>query len=76
MGQKPDDQAVVYFLGIDSARFKRPVVPGDQLVMDIEIKRHSRGIWKFKATATVDNQLAVEADLMCTMRSIAEPTAE
>jgi 3-hydroxyacyl-[acyl-carrier-protein] dehydratase len=76
MGQKPDDQAVVYFLGIDSARFKRPVVPGDQLVMDIEIKRHSRGIWKFKATATVDNQLAVEADLMCTMRSIAEPIAE
>jgi 3-hydroxyacyl-[acyl-carrier-protein] dehydratase len=76
MGQKPDDQAVVYFLGIDSARFKRPVVPGDQLVMDIEIKRHSRGIWKFKAIATVDNQLAVEADLMCTMRSIAEPTAE
>jgi 3-hydroxyacyl-[acyl-carrier-protein] dehydratase len=77
MGQKPDENAVVYFLGIDNARFKRPVEPGDQLRMHVEILRHSRGIWKFQARATVDDQLAVEAELMCTMRSVADsPAAE
>ena len=75
MGQKPDDNAVVYFLGIDGARFKRPVEPGDQIKMDVEVIRQARGIWKFKALATVDGQTAVEAELMCTMRSIAEPAA-
>jgi len=74
MGQKPDENAVVYFLGIDNARFKRPVEPGDQLVMQVEILRQSRGIWKFKAHASVDGQLAVEGELMCTMRSIPEST--
>jgi 3-hydroxyacyl-[acyl-carrier-protein] dehydratase len=73
LGQKPDDSAVVYFVGIDGARFKRPVEPGDQLVMEVEIVRQSRGIWKFQAKAMVDQQLAVEAELMCTMRSISEP---
>ncbi len=72
MGQKPDDNAVVYFVGIDGARFKRPVEPGDQLTMEVEILRQSRGIWKFQSRATVGEQLAVEAELMCTMRSIAE----
>ena len=75
MGQKPDDNAVVYFVGIDGARFKRPVEPGDQLTMEVEILRQSRGIWKFRGKASVDGQLAVEAELMCTMRSIAEPSA-
>ncbi|CAM8637027.1 FabA 3-hydroxymyristoyl/3-hydroxydecanoyl-(acyl carrier protein) dehydratases [Oxalobacteraceae bacterium] len=74
-GQKPDDNAVVYFVGIDGARFKRPVEPGDQLTMHVEILRHARGIWKFHAKATVDDQLVVEAELMCTMRSINEPPA-
>lgn len=69
MGKKPDESTIVYFVGIDNARFKRPVGPGDQLKMDIEITRVSRGIWKYKAVATVDGQLAVEADLMCTLRS-------
>ncbi len=72
MGQKPDDNAVVYFVGIDGARFKRPVEPGDQLTMEVEILRQSRGIWKFQAKASVGEQLAVEAELMCTMRSIAD----
>ena len=72
IGQKPDDNAVVYFVGIDGARFKRPVEPGDQLMMEVEILRQSRGIWKFQAKASVGEQLAVEAELMCTMRSIAE----
>jgi len=73
MCQKPDENAVVYFVGIDGARFKRPVEPGDQLVMEVEILRQSRGIWKFQSRALVDGQLAVEAELMCTMRSISEP---
>ena len=69
MGMKPDDSSVVYFIGIDGARFKRPVEPGDQLKMDVQILRNARGIWKYKATASVDGQLAVEAELMCTMRN-------
>jgi 3-hydroxyacyl-[acyl-carrier-protein] dehydratase len=74
-GQKPDDNAVVYFVGIDGARFKRPVEPGDQLKMQVEILRQARGIWKFHAKATVEEQLVVEAELMCTMRSISDPPA-
>jgi 3-hydroxyacyl-[acyl-carrier-protein] dehydratase len=72
MGIKPDENSVVYFVGIDNARFKRPVGPGDQLKMDIEIVRVSRGIWKYKAVGSVDGQTAVEADLMCTIRSTAD----
>jgi 3-hydroxyacyl-[acyl-carrier-protein] dehydratase len=69
MDIKPDENSVVYFVGIDNARFKRPVEPGDQLVMNVEIVRVSRGIWKYKAVGSVDGQTAVEADLMCTIRS-------
>ena len=69
MGQKPDENTIVYFLGIDGARFKRPVEPGDQLKMEVEIIKVARGIWKYKARATVDGQLAVEGELMCTMRT-------
>jgi 3-hydroxyacyl-[acyl-carrier-protein] dehydratase len=72
MGQKPDENSVVYFIGIDGARFKRPVVPGDQIRMEVEITRHARGIWKYQARATVDGQVAVEAELMCTMRSASD----
>jgi len=69
MGQKPDENTIVYFAGIDAVRFKRPVGPGGQLKMDVEILRIARGIWKYKAVATVDGQLAVEAELMCTLRT-------
>jgi 3-hydroxyacyl-[acyl-carrier-protein] dehydratase len=69
MGVKPDENSVVYFVGIDNARFKRPVEPGDQLVMTVDIVRTSRGIWKYKASASVDGKVAVEGDLMCTIRS-------
>ena len=68
MGQKPDDKTIVYFLGIDGARFKRPVEPGDQLKMEVEILKVARGIWKYKAKGTVDGQLALEGEVMCTMR--------
>ncbi len=69
MGIKPDENSVVYFVGIDNTRFKRPVGPGDQLKMDVEILRVARGIWKYKAVATVDGQVAVETELMCTIRA-------
>jgi len=72
MNVKPDENSVVYFVGIDNARFKRPVGPGDQLKMDVEIVRTSRGIWKYHAVGSVDGQIAVEADLMCTIRNTAE----
>ncbi len=72
MGSKPDENSVVYFVGIDNARFKRPVGPGDQLIMDVSILLRKRGIWKFSAKASVDGQTAAEAELMCTLRTIEE----
>lgn len=66
-----DTNSVIYFAGIDGARFKRPVEPGDQLVMDVEILRHKAGIYKFKGTARVGEEIACEAELMCTMRTVA-----
>jgi 3-hydroxyacyl-[acyl-carrier-protein] dehydratase len=71
MGSKPDDKSVYYFVGIDGARFKRPVTPGDQLILEVSIITSKRGIWKYAATAKVDGQLAAEAELMCTLRSSA-----
>lgn len=70
MGGKPDDKSVYYFVGIDDARFKRPVSPGDQLIFEVSILANKRGIWKFAARAKVDGQVAAEAELMCTVRSI------
>jgi 3-hydroxyacyl-[acyl-carrier-protein] dehydratase len=70
IGQEPGDDTVVYFVGIDGARFKRPVEPGDQLILEAQIDRAKAGIYKYKTRATVDGELAVEADLMCTMRKV------
>jgi 3-hydroxyacyl-[acyl-carrier-protein] dehydratase len=71
LGVTPDDKTVYYFAGIDGARFKRPVEPGDQLILHAELDRMRSGIFKFKARAMVGEELAVEAELICTMRSIA-----
>lgn len=68
MGTKPDDNSVYYFVGIDNARFKRPVSPGDQLIFKSAITMSRRGMWKFTCTAEVDGQLAAEAELICTIR--------
>ncbi len=68
MGTKPDDNSVYYFVGIDNARFKRPVSPGDQLIFKSAITMSRRGMWKFTCTAEVDGQVAAEADLICTIR--------
>jgi 3-hydroxyacyl-[acyl-carrier-protein] dehydratase len=70
MGQTADPSSVFYFVGIDAARFKRPVGPGDQLHLKVSILRAKGGIWKYEARALVDDQLAVEAELMCTMRKV------
>lgn len=69
-GREVNENSVIYFLGIDGARFKRPVVPGDQVRMEASILRHARGIWKFAAQATVDGQVACEAELMCTLKQL------
>ena len=71
LGTAPDDKTVYYFAGIDGARFKRPVEPGDQLILEVELDRMKAGIFKFKARAKVGNDIATEAELMCTMRTIA-----
>ncbi len=71
LGVTPDDKTVYYFAGIDGARFKRPVEPGDQLVMDVTLDRMKAGIFKFKGVTRVGDAVACEADLMCTMRTIA-----
>ncbi|PIX95556.1 MAG: 3-hydroxyacyl-[acyl-carrier-protein] dehydratase FabZ [Hydrogenophilales bacterium CG_4_9_14_3_um_filter_63_34] len=65
-----DENTVIYFVGIDGARFKRPVQPGDQLRMEASILRVTRGIWKFAAKATVEGQIACEAELMCTLKQL------
>ncbi len=70
MGEKPDDDSVFYFVGIDGARFKKPVMPGDQLHLHVKIERQMRGIWKYKAEARVNDQVVAEADLMCAKREI------
>jgi len=70
-GRDSDDKTVYYFAGIDGARFKRPVEPGDQLLLHVTLDRAKAGIFKFTADALVGDELAVHAELMCTMRTIA-----
>ncbi len=71
LSMTPDEQTVYYFAGIDNARFKRPVEPGDQLLLEVELDRARAGIYKFKARALVGQETAAEAELMCTMRRVA-----
>ena len=66
-----NENSLFYFAGIDGARFKRPVEPGDQLLLDVTLDRMKSGVFKFKARATVDGELAVEADFLCTVRDVA-----
>lgn len=70
LGTMPDDKSVYYFVGIDGARFKHPVTPGDQLLLDVSIERRVRGIWKFSGVARVGEKVVTEAQLMCTVRSL------
>ena len=70
LDMSPSDDMVYYFAGIDGARFKRPVEPGDQLMLDVELLRMKAGIFKFQARASVAGELAVEAELTCAMRAV------
>src|SRR5260370_34112835 len=65
-----DAQTLYYFAGIDGARFKRPVEPGDQLILDVTFTRCMRNIWKFHAQASVDGVLAAAAELTCTIKHL------
>jgi len=70
-GTKPDGKSLYYFAGIDNCRFKQPVLPGDQLILEVEIIKAKRNIWKFKAEAKVDGKVVAEAELMCAEQEVA-----
>jgi 3-hydroxyacyl-[acyl-carrier-protein] dehydratase len=70
LGHKNDGKWVYYFVGIDAARFKRPVTPGDQLVIEVDAGRTGRGMAKFTAVAKVGNAVAAEAELLCALREL------
>ena len=70
MDTKPTEDSVYYFAGIDNARFKKPVNPGDQIVLHVKIDRVLKGIWKYSGTATVDNETVAEANMMCILKEI------
>lgn len=70
VGRRPSDGSLYYFVGIDKARFKQPVVPGDQLILEVTVKKVMRGIWKFDGQAKVDGMVVASAEIMCAERDI------
>jgi 3-hydroxyacyl-[acyl-carrier-protein] dehydratase len=70
MDTLPNESSVYYFAGMDNVRFKKPVSPGDQLVLNVKIERILRGIWKYKGVATVDGDVVAEAEMMCILKEI------
>jgi 3-hydroxyacyl-[acyl-carrier-protein] dehydratase len=66
----PDANSVYYFVGIDKARFKRPVEPGDQLRLEVHFERSIKSIWKYSAKASVGENVVAVAELMCTVRNV------
>ena len=70
MDTKPSDDSVYYFAGIDSARFKKPVSPGDQIILNVKIDRILKGIWKYSGVARVDGTVVAEAQMMCILKAI------
>ena len=69
-GTMPDERSVYYYVGIDNARFKRPVVPGDQLEIEVSYERQLRGIGKFNCVARVEGKTVAEATILCSMQTI------
>jgi len=67
---RPDDESLYLFVGIDKARFKRQVGPGDQLILDVRLKRHKRGYGVFEAVASVEDEVAASAELMCVFKEV------
>ena len=70
MNAKPSEESVYYFAGIDKARFKKPVGPGDQIILNVKIDRVLKGIWKYSGTATVSDEVVAEASMMCILKKI------
>ena len=67
---RPSDKSLYYFVGIDKARFKQPVEPGDQLILEVKILRKKGPMWKFSAEAKVDGKIVASAELMCAEKEI------
>ncbi len=65
-----DEEAIYYLVGVDKARFKRPVVPGDQLKLEVDVIKTRREIWVFDAKASVDGKVVASAEIMCTARDM------
>lgn len=74
MGKTPDEGSIYLFAGIDKVRFKRQVVPGDQLFLEARIVSEKRGIWKFDCTAKVDGELVTSASILCADRQVDSST--
>lgn len=68
----PDHRTLYYFVGIDNARFKRPVEPGDQMLLHVKLLKQRTRLWKFEAAARVDGQVVCEAELMCAAKEFAD----
>ena len=67
---QPDNKSLYYLVGIDKARFKRPVEPGDQLIIEVRITKVKRGVWMYTASSKVDDKVIASANLMCMKRDI------
>lgn len=69
-GMSADSGMILYFAGIDNCRFRRPVIPGDQLVLHSTLNKHKRDMWMFSVKATVGDELACEADMICVLKNL------
>ncbi|MCB1741559.1 MAG: 3-hydroxyacyl-ACP dehydratase FabZ [Gammaproteobacteria bacterium] len=69
LGQSPGEDWMYYFVGVDKARFRSPVLPGDQLILRVHLIKHSRGIWKVNCKGLVDDKEVAEAELMGALRT-------
>ena len=69
-GNLPSDNSLYYFVGIDKARFRKPVEPGDQLILEVSLERRIRDVWKFTGKALVDGEVVASANLMCAEKEL------
>ena len=70
MNESANEESLYFFVGIDNCRFKRPVGPGDILALNVQIEKVKGGVWKYQATAEVEQKVCAQAQLMCALRKI------
>jgi len=70
LDELPGENSLYYFVGIDKARFKQPVEPGDQVILKVKLIKRKRSMWKFEAQALVDDKVVCSADLMCSKQDV------